>query len=58
MHATEVVEKALAHKIDSKVEAAYRRGALFEKRRAFMNDWAMYCDGHDTNDHKVVNFTR
>ena len=58
VHATEVVEKALAHKIDSKVEAAYRRGALFEKRRAFMNDWAMYCDGHDTNDHKVVNFTR
>ena len=36
----EVVEAALAHAIDSKVEAAYRRGDLFEKRRRLMNDWA------------------
>ena len=49
---------AIAHKIDSKVEAAYRRGELFNKRRAFMDDWARYCDSHDTNDRKVVNFTR
>jgi integrase len=39
----EVVETALAHTIDSKVEAAYRRGDLFEKRRRLMNDWAAYC---------------
>ena len=39
----EVVEAALAHTIDSKVEAAYRRGDLFEKRRRLMNDWAAFC---------------
>ncbi len=39
----EVVEAALAHTIDSKVEAAYRRGDLFEKRRRLMEDWADYC---------------
>jgi integrase len=39
----EVVEMALAHAIESKVEAAYRRGDLFEKRRRLMADWAVYC---------------
>ena len=39
----EVCEMALAHTIDSKVEAAYRRGDLFEKRRRLMADWAAYC---------------
>lgn len=39
----EVVEMALAHAIESKVEAAYRRGDLFEKRRRLMADWARYC---------------
>jgi integrase len=40
----EVVEMALAlaHAIE-KVEAAYRRGDLFEKRRRLMADWAAYC---------------
>ena len=38
-----MVEKALAHTIDSKVEAAYRRGDLFEKRRKLMEDWARFC---------------
>ena len=42
-HDHAVVEKALAHAIESKVEAAYRRGDLFEKRRALMNDWAKFC---------------
>ncbi len=39
----DVVEMALAHAIGSKVEAAYRRGDLFEKRRALMRDWAALC---------------
>jgi integrase len=39
----EVAEMALAHTIDSKVEAAYRRGDLFEKRRILMQHWANYC---------------
>ncbi|CCB65248.1 site-specific integrase [Hyphomicrobium sp. MC1] len=40
---SEVAEMALAHAIDSKVEAAYRRGKLLEKRRSLMNAWAKYC---------------
>ncbi len=40
-----VVEKALAHTIDNKVEAAYRRGDLLKKRRELMEAWASYCDG-------------
>jgi integrase len=39
----EVVEMALAHAIGNKVEAAYRRGDLFEKRRQLMIDWANFC---------------
>jgi len=39
----EVCEMALAHTIASKVEAAYRRGDLFEKRRQLMDDWAAFC---------------
>jgi integrase len=39
----EVVEMALAHAIVNKVEAAYRRGDLFEKRRQLMIDWANFC---------------
>jgi integrase len=40
---SEVVEMALAHAIESKVEAAYRRGDLFEKRRRLMAEWAKFC---------------
>ncbi len=39
----EVCEEALAHTLASKVEAAYRRGDLFEKRRPLMAAWAVYC---------------
>lgn len=41
-HPHEVAEMALAHAVGNKVEAAYRRGDLFEKRRAIMQDWADY----------------
>jgi len=41
----EVAEMALAHAIPDAVEAAYRRGDLFEKRRALMQMWADYCAG-------------
>ncbi|MEW8360042.1 MAG: tyrosine-type recombinase/integrase [Candidatus Thiodiazotropha sp.] len=37
---SDVVEMALAHTIKNKVEAAYRRGDLFEKRRHLMQAWA------------------
>jgi integrase len=44
-HANEVAELALAHTVGGKVELAYRRGDLFEKRRALMDDWAAYLAG-------------
>ena len=40
----EVCEHALAHSLPDKVEAAYRRGDLIEKRILLMNAWANYCD--------------
>jgi integrase len=39
----EVCEHALAHRIPDKVEAAYRRGDLIEKRKVLMQVWADYC---------------
>jgi integrase len=38
-----VAEAALAHAIPNAAEAGYRRGDLFEKRAALMQDWADYC---------------
>jgi integrase len=42
-HSPEVAEKALAHTIPNKVEAAYRRGDLMEPRRRLMADWESFC---------------
>jgi integrase len=39
----EMSEMALAHTLPDKVEAAYRRGNMREKRRSMMADWAAYC---------------
>jgi integrase len=39
----EIAEAALAHVIGDKVEQAYRRGDLFEKRRQLMQQWATFC---------------
>ena len=39
----EVAEMALAHTLESKVEAAYLRTDMFEKRRRMMRDWAKFC---------------
>ena len=38
-----LAEMALAHAIADKVEAAYRRGDMFDKRRQMMTAWANYC---------------
>src|SRR5271169_3886927 len=40
---SEVVEMALAHAVEDKTEAAYRRGDLFDKRRKLMEAWARFC---------------
>ena len=42
-HPNIISEAALAHTIPDKVEKAYRRGDLLEKRRRLMRDWAAYC---------------
>ena len=42
-HPREIAEQALAHALENKVEAAYRRGDALEKRRAMMQDWADFC---------------
>ena len=39
----EVAEMALAHTVADKVEAAYRRGDLFQKRGRLMDGWAKFC---------------
>lgn len=39
----EVCEEALAHVNPNKVEAAYMRTDLFERRREMMQEWAAYC---------------
>ena len=44
-HPREVVEAALAHVVQNKVEAAYARSDLFERRRRLMDDWATYLNG-------------
>ncbi len=49
-HPNFVVEMALAHVVGNAVEAAYRRGDLFEKRRQLMEDWAQYCNKPADND--------
>ena len=41
-HPREVVEAALAHQVKDKVEAAYARSTLCERRRLLMNDWSSY----------------
>jgi integrase len=40
---SDVIEMALAHSIANKLETAYRRSDLFEKRRQLMADWAAFC---------------
>jgi integrase len=42
-YSPEIAEMALAHAIGNKVEAAYRRKDLIEKRRVLMNAWEQYC---------------
>jgi integrase len=50
----EVAEMALAHAVDSAVEAAYRRGDLFQKRRQLMDAWGRYCASPATDGAPVI----
>ena len=46
-HPREVIEAALTNVVQNKVEAAYARSDLFERRRRLMGDWAEYLAGRD-----------
>ncbi|MCY3845362.1 MAG: integrase arm-type DNA-binding domain-containing protein [Acidobacteria bacterium] len=52
-HPREVVEAALAHVVRNRVEAAYARSDLFERRRGLMEEWAAYLDGEHGSDHEA-----
>jgi integrase len=49
-HSPEVAEMALAHTIKNKVEAAYRRKDLLERRRILMKDWLDFCTSERFNN--------
>jgi integrase len=51
----EVAEMALGHAVSDKVEAAYRRGDLFEKRRQLMQAWARFALSPTTSP-RIVHF--
>jgi integrase len=53
-----VAEMALAHSVGDKVEAAYRRGDLFEKRRKLMEGWAAYCSPPKSRQDNVTSLRR
>ena len=50
----EMAEMALAHTIGNKVEAAYRRGDLYQKRCRMMEEWATYCDEPEPRVAEVI----
>lgn len=52
----EVSEMALAHRVSNKVEAAYRRGDLFPKRKHMMSDWNDFCAVVQPNEFSVLEF--
>jgi integrase len=45
---SQVAEMALAHAVSDKVEAAYRRGDLFQKRCRLAEAWAKFCNAPGT----------
>ncbi len=49
-HPRELVEAALAHVVQNKVEAAYARSDLFERHRQLMADWSAYVVGGTGSD--------
>ncbi|MBF5006984.1 tyrosine-type recombinase/integrase [Diaphorobacter caeni] len=48
-HPRDAIELCIAHVIDNKTEAAYRRGDMIKKRVAIMKDWADYATSETTN---------
>jgi integrase len=46
--AGDLAEMQLAHAIESKTEAAYRRNDMLPRRRELMAAWARFCEGLDS----------
>jgi integrase len=55
---SEVAEMALAHVVGTKVEAAYRRSDMFEKRRRLIEMWGEFCTTEPVEHDKVVALQR
>jgi integrase len=53
-HSPEVAEMALAHTIKNKVEAAYRRRDLLDRRRILMQDWLDFCNSQRFNNVRTL----
>jgi integrase len=53
-HSHEVAEKALAHTIKNKAEAAYRRGDLLDRRRILMQDWLDFSNSQRFNNVRTL----
>ncbi len=49
-----IMEFALAHQLDKRVEGAYNRTELVEKRRPLMQDWADYAHGYTASQTTIV----
>jgi hypothetical protein len=49
---------ALAYVVDNKLEAARRRGDLFEKRRRLTDSWATHCQTASGQDGAVIPLNR
>lgn len=54
----DLAEKALAHTLESKVEAAYQRGDMFDRRRLMMNSWAQFLATPKTDSANVTQFEK
>lgn len=54
----DLAEKALAHVVTNKVEAAYQRGDMFDKRRRMMEDWARFTKARTRGGKNIVGIGR
>ena len=52
-HPREVIEAALAHVVGNRVEVAYARSDLFDRRRVLMEDWESYLAQRSGEDREA-----
>ncbi|MDX7821465.1 integrase, partial [Aeromonas caviae] len=49
-YARDLAERALAHTVQNKVEAAYHRTDLLDQRRPMMDAWAEFVSGNSPTE--------